>query len=124
MDDEALSPVIGTILLVAIAVVLAGVVFVMVQSQNEAPQEVPRVGFNPDHAGAGGSLTVVRVDADAGEFSWDNIAIAEGSTASCTLPTGQVSAGDVIECTTEGTLALSYTLPGGDTVLLYETEVR
>ena len=50
-DAEAVSPVVGTILLVAVAVVLAGVVFLFAgRVADEAPQVAPALVFHADEA--------------------------------------------------------------------------
>lgn len=122
VDDEAVSPVISTILMIAITVVLAVMVFVGVS--DEEPDEVPRIAFESDFSGQGGRLTVVSVTGDSGEAHWSRVAIGDASTASCTLPAGEVHAGDVLVCTTEGKLILTYELSPHDTVLLYDAEIR
>lgn len=63
-NDEAVSPVIGVILMVAITVVLAAVVFVLVSNLSEnANTSNPQVAFTSDEQGAtaGGVLTVVSI---------------------------------------------------------------
>lgn len=46
--DEAVSPVIGVILMVAITVVLAAVVFVLVSNLSKSGQKAPDVAFSTD----------------------------------------------------------------------------
>lgn len=124
MDQDAISPVVGTVLLVAITMVLAATVFLVVTDQGSSVEQPPRVAFQQENAGAGGTLTVAAVDGVVGTIDWAQVGIGDSSTASCTLPTGTVDAGDIVTCTTEGTVALTYRLPSGDTVLLFEGHVR
>jgi flagellin-like protein len=121
--DEAVSPVIGVILMVAITVVLAAVVFVLVtRLAGNQQQQAPSITFDTQSTstGFGGRLTVVA--AQGGSINWSDICIKDssGNTASvwtangaasgcatppasnvyCTLPDGntRVQAGDVVDC--------------------------
>lgn len=123
MEEDAVSPVVGTILLTAIAVVMAGVVFLLV-SQGSDVEEPPRVAFQQENAGPGGRLTVAAVDGLVGAMDWSRVSIVDSSTASCTLPTGTLRSGDIVTCSSEGSLVLSYRLPSGDTVLIFDGRVR
>lgn len=80
-NDEAVSPVIGVILMVAITVVLAAVVFVLVSNLSKnSNTSAPSMSFNQDKTGQ--TLTVVSADASA---DWKNIKIYFGSgTSTCT----------------------------------------
>lgn len=49
-EDDAVSPVIGVILMVAITVVLAAVVFVLVSNLSEGGDQAPTVGFQKDES--------------------------------------------------------------------------
>ncbi|HUR62115.1 MAG TPA: type IV pilin [Candidatus Thermoplasmatota archaeon] len=63
-NDEAVSPVIGVILMVAITVVLAAVVFVLVSNLSKGANTAsPQIAFTKDEQGStpGGTLTVVSV---------------------------------------------------------------
>ncbi len=58
-DQKAVSPVIATILMVAITVVLAAVLYVMVQGLVQGPGATPQlVGVNVDRSGANWKLTI------------------------------------------------------------------
>ncbi|MEA3189456.1 MAG: Archaeal Type pilin, N-terminal [Thermoplasmata archaeon] len=102
-NDEAVSPVIGVILMVAITVVLAAVVFVLVTrlAGNQEDQS-PSITFNKqsDSSLAGGTLTVIAVQgAPDNGLVWGDVEIKNTSgTAACTKPTGALDAGDVIVC--------------------------
>lgn len=124
MDEQAVSPVVGTILLTAITLVLAGAAFLLVGTGDDAPPEVPRISFHVDHGGPGATLTVLSVKGDSGETFWERVAVADASTASCTLPTGRMHAGDVIACAAEGRLVLTYHVGSDDAVLLYDAVLR
>ncbi len=124
MGEEAVTPTVGVVLMVAITMVLAGVVFVVVQSDNKNIPDPPHVAFAADYSGAGGVLTVSVVVADIGEAEWSRVSIGPASTAACTLPTGTIHAGDEVVCTTDGYLTLSYMLDVGDSTLLWAGEIR
>ncbi len=131
--DEAVSPVIGVILMVAITVVLAAVVFVLVSNLGEGADQKPQVGFTKDENGAsaGGVLTVATIT--NGPIDLAQVVIggtANPSTSLCTFNTvavelsvtaggpdatsyvllddvGTLAAGAQIECDTAGTITLS-----------------
>ena len=99
-NDEAVSPVIGVILMVAITVVLAAVVFVLVSNLGEGSESAPNISFNKDSADL--TLTVVQAeDAEWGDF---DVSTDQGDI--CVAPTsGQVEAGDLIDCSAGSTLS-------------------
>src|SRR5688500_16831791 len=104
-NDEAVSPVIGVILMVAITVVLAAVVFVLVSNLGEGADEKPQVGFTKDEDGAnpGGTLTVATIT--NGPIETDNIVIAGSATCDwVTAPASgsDLAAGQQIECDAAG----------------------
>jgi archaeal type IV pilus assembly protein PilA len=110
-NEEAVSPVIGVILMVAITVVLAAVVFVLVSNLGEgADTSDPRVAFSKDEQGtaAGGVLTVVSID--NGPLALTGITVG-GSATGCTWTNADMtdlSAGDQLACTGAGTVTISY----------------
>lgn len=83
-DENAVSPVIAVILMVAITVVLAAVVFVLVNNISGKNTTVPpQMSWNRD----GSNLTLVTA---SGNMTW-----AEFVTTGCTsVPVGTVDAGD------------------------------
>ena len=87
-DKAGVSPVIGVILMVAVTVVLAGVVFVAVQRLSQVGgSEPPRLSFTSSDDG--GNWTVIQAP---GSLSWDRLAVS-----GCQIvPTGTVSAGQVL----------------------------
>ncbi len=76
-EEEAVSPVIGVILMVAITVVLAAVVFVLVSDLGDTKDVPPTVTFDK----SGGVLRVIGADADA---DWNDIQMVVGGHSSCT----------------------------------------
>ena len=119
-NDEAVSPVIGVILMVAITVVLAAVVFVLVSNLGEGSESAPNISFNKDSAE--GTLTVVQAeDADWGDFTvsgCDSVDSDGDGVDTDTLDstnTDKVDAGDflsdcsgVVRITHRGTNSLVY----------------
>lgn len=112
-NDEAVSPVIGVILMVAITVVLAAVVFVLVSNLGEgANAENPRVSFSKDENGTadGGILTVVTIE--NGPIPLTEIVLGGGAGSTCTWTNSDatnLSPGDQLECTGNGTITISHT---------------
>lgn len=84
MNDEAVSPVIGVILMVAITVVLAAVVFVLVTNLSNTNELPPDITWRYDTDG-----TLQVISADTGT-NWNDLSIA-GCTGA--TPTGNVTAG-------------------------------
>jgi flagellin-like protein len=123
-DGEAVSPVIGVILMVAITVVLAAVVFVLVSNLSKnSNTTAPNVTFQQDQTAH--KLTIVSADASA---SWANVKQTttgagcsvkfQGTTtvtSGSTVATGSISAGDflIVSTTTTSpascTVSLTYT---------------
>lgn len=68
--EEAVSPVIGVILMVAITVVLAAVVFVLVSNLSEGGDQAPTMGFSKDESADRLNL----ISADAG-LDWSQFNI-------------------------------------------------
>jgi archaeal type IV pilus assembly protein PilA len=109
-NDEAVSPVIGVILMVAITVVLAAVVFVLVSNLGKGSEKAPNVSFNKDSSAR--TLTVVQADPGV---TWDDFTAS--GTCSPTInggayaasSTDTVSGGDVIGgCTAGQTFSLTH----------------
>jgi flagellin-like protein len=74
-NDEAVSPVIGVILMVAITVVLAAVVFVLVSNLGKSSNSAPTFALNRDDASD--RLSVTSADSDA---DWNRLAAKVSST--------------------------------------------
>jgi flagellin-like protein len=75
-NDEAVSPVIGVILMVAITVVLAAVVFVLVSNLGKTSNTAPTFVVSRDDATD--RLSVTSADSDA---DWNRLSIKSNSTA-------------------------------------------
>jgi archaeal type IV pilus assembly protein PilA len=96
--DEAVSPVIGVILMVAITVVLAAVVFVLVSDLGDQGDNAPGISFQKSTNDK--TLTVVKVS--NGPVNWEDLTI----TGTCTTKptsTGAVGAGDSLSGCEVGT---------------------
>ena len=87
-NEEAVSPVIGVILMVAITVVLAAIVFVLVTRLSDTSESTPNVSFTEKDEGA----TLMVASAPSG-LDWADFTV-DGCT---TVPTGSVDAGDLLE---------------------------
>lgn len=88
-EEEAVSPVIGVILMVAISVVLAAVVFVLV-SDIDAAEPAPTMAFRDD------GDSYVLIHATPG-LDWSEFTV----TGCETVPEGPVVAGDMLEACTD-----------------------
>jgi archaeal type IV pilus assembly protein PilA len=97
--DEAVSPVIGVILMVAITVVLAAVVFVLVSNLSKGANDAaPKIGFTKSGVGNSTVLTVISAE----PVLWSALSASTTDTALCTVqaPTsGNVTAGQQIKFT-------------------------
>ena len=118
-DEEAVSPVIGVILMVAITVVLAAVVFVLVTKlSGSGNQNTPVIGFGFDDSNA----RTATVNSAPNSISWGDITVtcsagtaaaetADGTAITIHDPntTTTVAAGDVVSgCDAGATLTLTY----------------
>ena len=103
-DDDAVSPVIGVILMVAITVILAAVIASFVLGLGEDQGPTPKASFEFDWDGSS-TLTVTH---DGGDTLEGN-RLSLSSSGSSDTPW---SAGDV----TSGTTVTSSTFSGGDTI--------
>jgi flagellin-like protein len=130
-NDEAVSPVIGVILMVAITVVLAAVVFVLVSNLGKGSEKAPNLSFNKDSSAR--TLTVVQSDPGV---NWDDFTLGgscfttAATPLSFTLANGQagtfaqistwtIAGGDVLSnCQPNETLTLTHTATNS---LVYST---
>jgi flagellin-like protein len=121
-NDEAVSPVIGVILMVAITVVLAAVVFVLVSNLGKGSEKAPNVSFNKDSSA--GHLTVVQADPG---HTWAEFAFGGSCTTASTgskdwtAPSSgdAVSAGTILgDCDPGETLSITHTATNS---LVYST---
>lgn len=116
-DDEAVSPVIGVILMVAITVVLAAVVFILVNDLGSSEEDAPDMGFSKDNDA--GTITIVKAPSGSNILDWSDLSV--GGTAACTEPasTDTVDAGDQLTGCGTGTVTVTHI---ASNTLLYETE--
>src|SRR5437867_2777161 len=85
-DEEAVSPVVGVILMVAITVVLAAVVFVLVNNLGKGSSAKPTIGFLQDQTAH--TLTVNSAEtADWKDIGY-KLTNGAGATCSGTVTTG------------------------------------
>lgn len=73
-DAEAVSPVIATILMVAITVVLAAVLYVMVLGFNTGTNQTPAAVYNKTSATGGGAKILI-VSITRNDVSWDDVKV-------------------------------------------------
>jgi archaeal type IV pilus assembly protein PilA len=109
-NDEAVSPVIGVILMVAITVVLAAVVFVLVtRLAGNSNEDAPDLSFakTEDPDGTGAYFTVVSTSSDVGDWTAytllvNGVAPAGPTPGICTMPaSGPIEAGNRVNCDTD-----------------------
>lgn len=85
-DESAVSPVIGVILMVAITVVLAAIVFVLVTNLQQPVDDAPRIAFAKEIDG-------IRIIQSPTGLAWEDITV----TGCDTFPvSGNITAGDFI----------------------------
>ncbi len=103
--EEAVSAVIGVILMVAITVAIAATVYVYVSGMiGTSPTVTPNVQFSKNDI----SNRLLVSSADPTSLDWSDIELVEGETISA-FPTGTVTAGDYIEFTSSpDTVTLRY----------------
>src|SRR5579885_113892 len=73
MRDAGVSEAIGTILMIALVVVLAGVVYVWVGYGSDAPAPPPAVGMNPE-SGTATDRSFILAEASSG-LRWSQVAV-------------------------------------------------
>ncbi|HTY46474.1 MAG TPA: type IV pilin N-terminal domain-containing protein, partial [Methanomassiliicoccales archaeon] len=128
-NKEAVSPVIATILMVAITVVLAAVLYVMVMGFGTTNGSTPTATMTYAKASGSGNndnYTFVVAGVTRNDVKWSDVAsvvvVAGGDTApayAVTMPnTGFVGAGDVVtitglDATKSTSFTLKYTPTGG-----------
>ena len=81
-DDNAVSPVIGVILMVAITVILAAVIGTFVLGLGEGVQnQSPQVTWDYEQSGSGGSITVTAAHTGGDSIDGDNLEIKSDCTS-------------------------------------------
>ncbi len=112
--DEAVSPVIGVILMVAITVVLAAVVFVLVNDLGSGADSAPTMGFSADEGDD--RLNVDK--APQGTVPWSDMALGvQGSSVTiCAQLNGAPDNATTTTCNTFTTANFTSTnaIAGGD----------
>ena len=106
-NDEAVSPVIGVILMVAITVVLAAVVFVLVSNLGSNNESAPRVSFTKSTSGLNTTFTV----AQAENAIWNEFKLAPATQTDCAI-TGEGGTPDG----TTGVFTATTAISAGDKV--------
>jgi flagellin-like protein len=121
-NDEAVSPVIGVILMVAITVVLAAVVFVLVSNLSKnSNQSAPNISFNQDKAGK--TLTIISADAADWKDITATVTGASTNTHVCaasvinTPGTARVTE-SAAHTATSGTMSAGKTIAAGDAITM------
>ena len=84
-DDDAVSPVIGVILMVAITVILAAVIASFVLGLGDQNNPAPTTDFNFDYDSTSGSETVTVTHGDGDELNSNNLFIRGEQIASATF---------------------------------------
>ncbi|MEK6985029.1 MAG: type IV pilin N-terminal domain-containing protein [Candidatus Thermoplasmatota archaeon] len=108
--DEAVSPVIGVILMVAITVVLAAVVFVLVSGlSGDQKDQAPSLSFSKkdDVDGSGASFILTSASPDAGLWTAYTV-----TPTTCTAPTNTAAilANDTWDCTASANEGATFTI--------------
>lgn len=116
-DDRAVSPVVGTIIMIAITVVLAGTIFVIAQQLRDdvSRDDYPNIQFVSNEAQ--NTLTVHSIKSwTGGELRWSDTVIDDATVLvdGCSDVNGNpldgtdlVSVGDVLHCNA-GKVTISY----------------
>jgi archaeal type IV pilus assembly protein PilA len=112
-NDEAVSPVIGVILMVAITVVLAAVVFVLVSNLGEGSESAPNVSFNKDSADL--EMTVITAETS----NWDDFVMSTDSD-DCEPTLTNLGTGGTADNETDLS-AVDEPVTAGDVLTLWET---
>ncbi|QSG12488.1 Pilin/Flagellin, FlaG/FlaF family [Halapricum desulfuricans] len=126
-DDDAVSPVIGVILMVAITVILAAVIASFVLGLGDTTNTTPQASFDFDYNETGENLTITHesgdsIDADRLSLAGDvndsgDVTTSNGDIISGEEWPSEVSAGDslgVKNVTSSDTIRVVYTDESGD----------
>jgi flagellin-like protein len=126
-DDSAVSPVVGTVLMVAIAIVLSATVWLVAQRfADDGPVDSPKLGVSPDSDDS--ELAILRAPSGAAQLDWVRDLRLGGTCdpllngAAFPLSAGTpVQAGDVLSCQPGDTLTISTSPALGNTLLVQHT---
>jgi flagellin-like protein len=120
-DDDAVSPVIGVILMVAITVILAAVIGTFVLGLGSEVQETPAAQFTFDETGSN-SITITHdggdpIDATNMEVTGAGVSDDACSTAGEWAGDSEVDAGDSCDVSpsSDGTIRVTWTSADGST---------
>ena len=117
-DDDAVSPVIGVILMVAITVILAAVIGTFVLGLGSEVQETPAAQFTFEE-GSNDKVTITHDGGDPVQADNIDVVASAGSAGDCSWTDSEVSAGT--SCTTDslsgqdGELRVTWTSDDGST---------
>jgi len=125
-DDDAVSPVIGVILMVAITVILAAVIAAFVLGLGDTNSVAPNASFAYEYNESGANDIKVRhasgdtLDSDRISFNGEELASAGITWSDKVGATTDVTAGDEVTISTSGTpdeylLEVTWTSESGDT---------
>jgi len=109
-DDDAVSPVIGVILMVAITVILAAVIASFVLGLGDSQQQTPTASFDYDYDSNNSELTITK---SSGDDITSNQVTITGDSANTTFhdQIGSLGSGDDITSGDSFTLNDSSTTP-------------
>ena len=108
--EEAVSAVIGVILMVAITVAIAATVYVYVSGMMGGESEVtPVITFSKTDQASTNTLTVI--SADPGDLDWGDFVLKIDGTGTAHGQSGNVEAGDIITIASTGdyTVTIAHT---------------
>ena len=123
-DDDAVSPVIGVILMVAITVILAAVIASFVLGLGDSTNTTPQASFDFDYDETGTELTITHESGDT--LDSDKLSLGGDASESDVTSTGgdistawstEVGAGDSLVLTNvdpSDTIRVVYTASSGD----------
>jgi len=102
-EDEAVSPVVGVILMVAITVVLAAVVFVLVNNLGKGTSQKPNISYQQDTT----SKNVLVVKSDTADWKDIGYSFAAGSDTTCVIKLNGAAPGSATGTPTSGAVGPS-----------------
>jgi len=115
-DDDAVSPVIGVILMVAITVILAAVIASFVLGLGNSTNTTPSASFNFDYSEADGNVTVTHATGD--NIDSARLSVVLNGTSEDWPNSGTVSSGSTISVGLNGSVFenSNLTASSGDTI--------
>jgi flagellin-like protein len=116
-DDDAVSPVIGVILMVAITVILAAVIGTFVLGLGSEVQETPAAQFTFEESGT--SITITHDGGDPVKAGNIEVVDSDKGTVTCNWGVSEVSAGNSCDASVnnnvDGELRVTWTSDDGST---------